>query len=357
MAKHRQDSEEQRIQARIEQRRARMGAVIEELGAHLNPEHLKDEFRTGVREQVEQTKRDIRGATVGRAETLITDMEDTVKRTSRTLMDTIRDNPVPAAMAGIGLGWLIVDARKHDSHDDWDYESGRSRYDRHGLHPRSEQERDRYGVASTAPGYLGPRGRTAAPMSESEMREAPGFRRDRLDEEEGTMDRARHAASDAADRGKERAAEMSDDVRDAADRVQENVSDAADRVRDRASEMGHRVEDAWHDAGHQARRAGSEVRHLSEENPLAAGAVALALGFAAGMIVPETSRERQWMGPTRDRMVNRAQEAAGETLEKVGKVAEATAEEARDTAEHEARNQGLIDDDLDRPGDQFPGAV
>jgi len=260
MAKHRQDSEEQRIQARIEQRRARMGVVIEELGAHLNPEHLKDEFRTGVREQVEQTKRDIRGATVGRAETLITDMEDTVKRTSRTLMDTIRDNPVPAAMAGIGLGWLIVDARKHDSHDDWDRVSGRSDYDRHGGYPRSGRQADQYGVASTAPGYLGPRGRTAPPMSESEMREAPGFRRDRPDDEEGKMDRARHAASDAADRGKERAAEMSDDVRDAAGRVQENVSDAADRVRDRASEMGHRVEDAWHDAGHQARRAGSEVR-------------------------------------------------------------------------------------------------
>jgi hypothetical protein len=130
MAGQRQDTEEQRIRSRIERRRARMGAAIEEVGAHLNPDHLKDEFRTGVREQVEQTKREIRGATIGRAETFINDMEDTVNRTRRTLMETIRDNPVPAAMAGIGLGWLVVDARRHDSDDDYDGYAVGGRYDR-----------------------------------------------------------------------------------------------------------------------------------------------------------------------------------------------------------------------------------
>jgi gas vesicle protein len=359
MAEQRQDTEEHRIRSRIEQRRARMGAVIEEVGAHLNPDHLKHELRTGVREQVEQTKRDIRGATIGRAETLINDMEDTVNRTSRTLMDTIRDNPVPAAMAGIGLGWLIVDARRHDGHDDdgYDLRAGRGAYDPYARgYARSGREYDRYGVASTGPGYVGPYGRTAPPMSDAEMRGEGTYAGGSGDPANG-MDRVKAGASErmddvrnAADRGREKLSDAADEVQDAAERVQDRAHDAAERAREGASDLAHRAEDAWHDAEYRARRAGREVRHLSEENPLAAGAVALALGFAAGMLVPETSREHRMMGPARDRMVNRAQAAASDTMEKVGRVAEKTAEEARETAEREAEKQGLVGDAAS-PGD------
>jgi ElaB/YqjD/DUF883 family membrane-anchored ribosome-binding protein len=362
MAGQRQDTEEQRIRSRIERRRARMGAAIEEVGAHLNPDHLKDEFRTGVREQVEQTKREIRGATIGRAETFINDMEDTVNRTRRTLMETIRDNPVPAAMAGIGIGWLVVDARRHDSDDDYDGYAVGGRYDRDhygrygGEYRPGARTYDHHGVASTGPGYVGPYGRTAPPMSDAEMR-GEGTHAGGSGDPANGMDRVKAGASErmgdvreAADRGREKASEAADRARDAAERVQDRAHDAADRTRQQASELADRVEDAWHDAGHRARRAGSEVRHLGEENPLAAGAVALALGFAAGMLVPETSREHRMMGPARDRMVNRAQEAASDTMEKVGRVAEKTAEEARETAEREAEKEGLVGDAAS-PGD------
>jgi ElaB/YqjD/DUF883 family membrane-anchored ribosome-binding protein len=359
MAGQQQDTEEQRIRSRIEQRRARMGAMIEEVGAHLNPDHLKQELRTGVREQVEQTKRDIRGATIGRAETLINDMEDTVNRTSRTLMDTIRDNPVPAAMAGIGLGWLIVDARRHDEHerDRYDHRASGSEYDPYGRgYGRSGREYDRHGVASTGPGYVGPYGRTAPPMSDAEMR-GEGTHAGGSGDPANGMDRVKAGASErmgdvreAADRGREKLSDAADEARDAAERVQDRAHDAAERAREGASDLAHRAEDAWHDAEYRARRAGRQVRHVSEENPLAAGAVALALGFAAGMLVPETSREHRLMGPARDRMVNRAQEAASDTIEKVGRVAEKTAEEARETAEREAEKEGLVGDAAS-PGD------
>jgi gas vesicle protein len=356
MAEKHRDNDEQRIRSRIEARRARMGATIEEVGAHLNPDHLKDEFRTGVREQVEQTKREIRGATIGRAETLINDMEDTVNRTRRTLMETIRDNPVPAAMAGIGLGWLIVDARRHDSDDDYDGYAVGGRYDREhygrygGEYGAGARSYDRQGIASTGPGYVGPYGRTAPPMRESYMRGEERSRGD-YDDSESRADRIRSEASDrmddvrdAADRGREKLSDAADEARDAAERVQDRAHDAAERAREGASDLAHRAEDAWHDAEYRARRAGRQVRHLGEENPLAAGAVALALGFAAGMLVPETSREHRLMGPARDRLVDRAQEAASDTMEKVGRVAEKTAEEARETAEEEAERQGLVDD-------------
>jgi hypothetical protein len=357
MAEQQHDADEQRIRARIEQRRIRMGATIEEVGAHLNPDHLKHEFRTGVREQVEQTKRELRSATIGRAETLMTDMEESVNRTSRTLMETIRDNPVPAAMAGIGLGWMIVDARRHHTYDSYDFEhrsSGRGNdpdargYGRYGSgYERYGREYDRYGAASTESGYEGQYRARTVPGGYVEG--TRGLRNDETAEHMG-------GDRDIVERGREKVTEVADQARETVERVQETISDSADWTRRRASKMTHRVGDAWHEAEDRARRTRSEVRHLSEENPLAAGAVALALGFAAGMMVPETSRERHWMGAARDRVVDRVQKAAGDTMEKVGQVAEATADAARETAEREAGRQGLIDDAAST-GDEFSGRL
>jgi ElaB/YqjD/DUF883 family membrane-anchored ribosome-binding protein len=345
MAEHEQHSrEEEQIRERIEERRARMGETIEEIGAHLNPEHLKYEFKAGMREQVEQSKREIRDATIGRAGTLINNVEGTVNRTTRTLIDTIRDNPVPAAMAGIGLGWLIADARKHEM-PDYEYDNeDRYRYGREGGGG---------GVSSTAPGYLGPRGYTARPPSETEMA-GGGARtwRDAAAEKEGLLDRARHATAGAADEVQDRASEMVRDVQgrasEMADDVRDTVSDAAQGARERASELAHRaqdtVEDVWHDVEYQARHARHRAERLTEENPLAAGAVALALGFAAGMMIPESRQERRLMGPTRERLMERAQEATSRAVEKAGRIVETAAEESREGAERGAHQQDLMGD-------------
>lgn len=294
---------------RIERTRARMGDTIEEIGAHLNPQHLKHEFQAGVREQVEQTKREIRGATIGRAETMIHNVEETVNHTSRTLMDTIRDNPVPAAMAGIGLGWLITDARRHQTHHDAYY---------------GDRERDWGGIASTEPGYVGAYGYTAPPMTRTErmQAEAARARGTARHEAEHTADRARHAASNAADEARDMADRAQDTVSDAAHRARQGASNLADRVEDTVEDAWHGAEDAWHDAEARARRAQYRASRVADENPLATGAVALALGFAAGMMVRETQPERRMMGPTRDRLVHRAREAAVDAADRVGDMVE-----------------------------------
>jgi gas vesicle protein len=335
---------EAQLRASIERRRVRMADTIEEIGERLNPDHLKQEFRAGVREQIEQTKHDVRSATIGRAETMINNLEGTVNRTSRTLMDTIRDNPVPAAMAGIGLGWLVLDARRHSDHDQ--HTEGR--------------ERGWGGVASTAPGYLGPYGHTAPPM---DFPRNPGYTAGASDyghRGEGAYDRARDSASErvqdvrhAADRVRDSvsgaAAETANQARDVADRVQETVSDAADRAQDAASDLAHRTqhaaESAWHEAEHRVRQGRYQARRVTEESPLAAGAVALALGFAAGMLIPETRREHRMMGPTRDRLLDEVQSTARRTADKVGRVVETAVEEGREAGEREARNQGLTSDE------------
>jgi ElaB/YqjD/DUF883 family membrane-anchored ribosome-binding protein len=310
-------TEEQRILARIDARRERMGETIEQIGAHLNPNHLKHELREGVREQLEQTKQSIRSATIGRAETIISNVEDTVSQTRRSLVDTIRENPVPAAMAGIGIGWLIADSRRSDSVDD----------------PRYARERGWGGTASTAPGYMGPHGYTAPPMDYPVAGRYPGDTATGRGSE-GLADRGREAFSDAADQ-----------VGEAADSARETLSHAADRAQDRAGELAdraqHAAQDTWHAAEERAHRVQRQARRFSDENPLAAGAVAMALGFAAGMMIKETKQEHQLMGPTRDRLMDDAQRAAGRVVERAGRVAESAVDAARDAGEREARDEGL----------------
>jgi ElaB/YqjD/DUF883 family membrane-anchored ribosome-binding protein len=76
------------IRAEIEETRLEMGGTLNELGDRLEPSHL-----------VEQAKENVREATIGR-------VEETAKGVSDMVMDTIRRNPIPAALAGAGLALL-----------------------------------------------------------------------------------------------------------------------------------------------------------------------------------------------------------------------------------------------------------
>jgi flavin-binding protein dodecin len=76
------------IRAEIEETRLEMGGTLNELGDRLEPSHL-----------VEQAKENVREATIGR-------VEETAKGMSDMVMDTIKRNPIPAALAGAGLAML-----------------------------------------------------------------------------------------------------------------------------------------------------------------------------------------------------------------------------------------------------------
>jgi hypothetical protein len=74
------------------------------------------------------------------------------------------------------------------------------------------------------------------------------------------------------------------------------VSETAADVRDRAVRTG--------------RRARNQFQRLLNENPLMVGAAAVVVGCAVGMALPETERENEWLGETRDNVVDKAQDMA-----------------------------------------------
>src|SRR3712207_7251796 len=93
------------IRAEIHETRERLGETIEEIGERLNPNRLK-----------EQVKENIRDATIGRVETMASQAVERVSETRRTFVNTIRENPIPAAMVGVGLGWLFWNQRTQGSY-------------------------------------------------------------------------------------------------------------------------------------------------------------------------------------------------------------------------------------------------
>jgi len=101
------------IRADIEETREEMGGTLQELGDRLEPGHL-----------VQQAKDNVRDATIGR-------VEETAKGVSDVVLETIKNNPIPAAMAGAGLALLWMN--RSDGQDG--YRSGADRADGYRTRP------------------------------------------------------------------------------------------------------------------------------------------------------------------------------------------------------------------------------
>ena len=56
-------------------------------------------------------------------------------------------------------------------------------------------------------------------------------------------------------------------------------------------------------------------RHLLDENPMAAGAIAIAAGAVLGALLPPTRKEDELLGDTRDRLAERARELSAKAAE------------------------------------------
>lgn len=86
------------------------------------------------------------------------------------------------------------------------------------------------------------------------------------------------------------------------------ASAKASELRGKASDVGHRARDA-------ARDAQQRGRDIFQEQPLVVIGLGLVAGALLGSAMPVTERERQVVGPKRDRLVGHAKEAAHQARE------------------------------------------
>ena len=111
-------------------------------------------------------------------------------------------------------------------------------------------------------------------------------------------------------------------VRQAAESARERVSQAAQSARGRVSRAAGAVSERFGRASGttrvQAQRARESFSRVMEEQPLVAGAIALAIGAAIGAMLPPSEREDRLLGQARDRALESAASAVRTGTQEAG---------------------------------------
>lgn len=349
------------IRADIERQRHQMSDKIDAIQEQFQPERLK--------EQAQETVRDFVNDGI---ESIKSYLDDNGQEIGSSLGRTLKEHPIPTALIGLGVGWILVETlggddepttRKRYYRGQADHQNrgyGQARYPESGYGYRDAERATQYGLQ----GY-----------SEEYTREMYDYDRERLEQRhrynpaggayatEGSFDndadssmgdRVRNAAEDAAstiqsnvDRATneaqnrtqqvahqvgQQAAETSNQVRQQASRLGDAATHLGEQAQDQMDTLPDEAQYRARQAQYQARRTGRQVKRTMEDNPLTFGAVALGIGMAIGFLLPETRQEDRWMGDIRDHVVDAGQEMADDVANRAQNVVEQVRPEVEETA-------------------------
>jgi ElaB/YqjD/DUF883 family membrane-anchored ribosome-binding protein len=304
----------------IEQTRVEMSGTIDAIQEKLNPDKLKEQVSDAVRDQVETVKDNIREATVGRAEQMVGNVGDSAQRAGSGFMETVKQNPIPAALAALGIGWLYMKRSSGLSDSRSDYRSGYT------------GGRTYYGGGQ--PFYRGGQMYGYGRGQGSYGRGQEYYGSDQQGDDASLGDKVGNVTGQARDKVGDVTGQARDRVADVAGQAKEQVGQFTDQAQDHVGEWSGQVQ-------YGAQRAKSRFDQTLYENPLAVSAAAIAVGLAVGLSLPETPIEDRLMGEARDNVMEKAQSAAQDTMQKVGQVAQQVQQSATDTARDAAQKQGL----------------
>ena len=229
------DEADQRIEetiAEIEQTRQEMTGTVEAIGDRLAPKNVVKDATQAVKE-----------ATVGKVEDMASQASGFIGGATSSaqgagggVIETIKSNPVPALMTGVGLAWLFRS-----------FSSGNSRK------PSWDQDR----MSSYGMGSYGEYRPTSSSGSSG-----PGQVLDTVGDKVGSV---------------------GDKVSGAGETVGNKVSGVGETVGSAASQVTGGVGSAAGQVSYQARSVAGSATQMISENALAAGAIAVAAGAAIGL--------------------------------------------------------------------------
>jgi len=192
-----------------------------------------------------------------------------------TVVEQARENPIPIALIGAGIAWLAL----------------------------SQGRRGRYGGSSqgyyeTYEGYDG----------------------------DGFSGRLKSKARDALQSAKSRISDVRGQAADAVDQAKDRLSQARASAADGAGEARGRVAQltgaAQQRAADVSRQAQARFQNTLDSEPLILAALGIAVGAAIGASLPATPVERRYIGPARDKLVDKGRETAERALEDAKDVAQ-----------------------------------
>lgn len=365
------------IRADIDQTRQSVGSKIDQLQARLDPNKLKQQAADTVQEMLTDTANSMTEYVRSNRENITTSLADAARR-----------NPMPAALVGVGIGWLILESFSGGKSSD-QYSRSSDRYedrwenDRRNYSRRSGRSYEGYqgGSMGYQGGYQGSaqsfsQGNEYANEDFSTYRE-PNYssgtnfqggydygqsgQSQQRGSSSGSNPIAKAAGTVKETVGstvgsvKETVGDMSQGLMERVGDVKERVTDAVQGVRQQAGEMGsqtqqtmqnsmQRASGSMHRAGgqmsewqnrarYQGQRRGQQVMRNLEDNPMTYGIVALAAGAALAILLPQTRAENRAFGEMRDQVMEKGQEA----LQTAKTHAQEVANEIRPELEETAR--------------------
>ncbi len=374
------------IRAEIERKRSQMTEKIDTIQDRLSPDHLKQQAQTMVQDIIQES-----------TDAIIEFARTGSKQAGSTLLETIKANPLPSAVIGVGLGWLAMNMMKSQAGDQGRYG------DMYGR--RQMDYGSNYGAGYTG-SYSGGRGMgqgarvpfTGSSLDETysgeygyeeEWHNNPDVHPDTMyQREEGVgekIGKVGEAAKTAVGKVGETAQNLAGTVAGAAQsaagavtgvagKVGETAQDAAGKVGgaaqgaagmagrmgEGAGSMGESAMHVGQQARHQAMQAGRmaagqagslanqgqyqagrmgrTVQRSLEDNPIAFGAAALLAGVAIALALPATRQERQLLGDAHDQFMDKAQTFADNVTEEAKQVASQVQPRLQETA------QRVVDD-------------
>jgi len=265
------------IKSEIERTRVEMSETLDEIQERLRPDHLIQQAKETMTEAASGKVRNIMHS-AGETATLVADQ---TKYAGRSLADYVRMHPVQIAILAGGVTWWLL--RDRDTSDDWEGAS-EGWQDGQGYSEGYSYEDERPLTAKV--------GEYAASAKET--------------------------VGEYASSARETVGEYATSARSTARRASARVRSAADTATVKARE-------GWHTAS-------TSVDDWVHEYPLAAGAIAVAVGAAIGLSAPGTEFENRTMGEKRDQALERARVAARDIKENVTQKVQDVTESAIDAA-------------------------
>jgi vacuolar-type H+-ATPase subunit H len=303
-------SDPDRIEQDLDRTRARLDSRLTELQDRLSPGQVLDDLMGYFRGS--------EGAEFG-----------------QSLLERVKDNPLPAALTGIGLAWLMATSQQSQHHD-------KDRVRAPGRSP---------GPVSTTYDALTTRVRDAERGVVRQQDEAEHTYRDRLNEARGQAVGIARQAQETAESFGQR---IQDTLSAAAQTVSQGAHDLRDRVGGAASQLGSSAQNASDQLARgskTARQMGGNLVSTLSDSPVLLGALGLAAGALLGALVPQSDEEEAALGGIAGQARDTARSLAQEAADRSSQVAQAVLDAgSKSASEHgltgEKSAGGLVDDAL-----------
>jgi ElaB/YqjD/DUF883 family membrane-anchored ribosome-binding protein len=324
------------IEADVEQTRLRVARTIDALRDSMSPGQIMDQVVDYAR-------------TSGGAEF------------TRNLGAAVRDNPLPIALIGAGIGWLLLSGQNKGTPHTNVVPVGPQR-----MLPPPPSTRMHVVHQSSGPGVMERVSQTTASVRDgaeqtissvgSSIGQAAGTVGSAVSQAASSVGNAvgqavsgaRDAIGSVASSASGAASSVASSASDVAGSMGSALGSANDTVRAYRHDATHMIGQGYSTASGSAGQLGGQLRQgwnrASTEQPLLLGALGIALGAALGALLPRTETEDRLMGETSDSVTRQLSTAAQEQYEQAKEVVTERVGEVRDKLSEGAPSASSIGD-------------